>query len=525
LVNVGAIDPTSVCRSCDNTISVTAYSNDPNGTVCGSGEICNDGVCSAGCWVSNTFYAAGQGTPFNPCQACTPAISTTSFTTKAPGSQCAGGTCLGENCISAPSLFGVAPACTANDGGRAITLTGLDFVTGAKVTIAGVPATDVVVTDTQTVKAVTPATPNLIGNVAVTVANAFGETTTSTTLFGLYDPFAFGAPQATSTSPNLPYLIKVGDVDGDGKDDLVFIEGTVVTIKRQGSSLATFGASSTYEGCSNPATVAIADADEDGRNDVLVTCDTKLHFLKGASNAAPAFVSTTELGHVANRIEVCNVDGDDFPDVAITVTGSNLVRIFRGDGDGTFTAGPTINFTDEAGYLTIGDVDADGFDDVAAGNYDAAKLRVAVTTGPGTFGSPLSLTIPSLQTVQLAKIDGDDRADLLVTSADGEVSASFYLSLESGGFGPRVKLTNGGLYGATAADFNGDAIADVLVSGGTGMRVFPGNGDGTFSCLFEVPLFQGSYDLIPADFDGNGALDIVTNNPSFQNYVVIMNGQ
>ncbi len=61
--------------------------------------------------------------------------------------------------------------------------------------------------------------------------------------------------------------------------------------------------------------------------------------------------------------------------------------------------------------------------------------------------------------------------------------------------------------------------------GGTGMRVFPGNGDGSYSCVFEVPSDQSLQTAYAGDFDGNGLMDLVSTNASFQTYVLFMNGQ
>ena len=112
----------------------------------------------------------------------------------------------------------------------------------------------------------------------------------------------------------------------------------------------------------------------------------------------------------------------------------------------------------------------------------------------------------------------------MVSSVDYDVSGSFYLSLGDGSLGPRVNLTVGGLSGAVADDFNGDGITDVLVSGGTGFRVFPGNGDGTFTCVFEHLMTPNPYWFRPGDFDGNGKLDLVTNNPNYKSLIHVMNG-
>ena len=97
----GAANPANNCQSCQPTTSTTAWSNIPNGSSCAQGQVCNVGVCAAGCFIGGLVYASGTVNPANDCQSCQPATSTTTWSNIADGSSCsAGEVCSVGTCTS-----------------------------------------------------------------------------------------------------------------------------------------------------------------------------------------------------------------------------------------------------------------------------------------------------------------------------------------------------------------------------------------------------------------------------------------
>ncbi len=95
----GAPNPANNCQSCQPTTSTTAWSNIPDGTGCGAGEVCSSGGCGAGCFIGSTVYGAGASNPANNCQTCQPVTSTTAWSNIPNGSSCAQGeVCLAGAC-------------------------------------------------------------------------------------------------------------------------------------------------------------------------------------------------------------------------------------------------------------------------------------------------------------------------------------------------------------------------------------------------------------------------------------------
>ncbi len=113
LYAASSVDPSNPCQTCQSATSTSAWTNLPNGTTCGAGEVCTSGTCGSGCFISGTQYAAAAPNPMNACQACTPATTTSAWTSVADGTGC--GTaqvCSAGTCSSGCEIAGVYFAAT-----------------------------------------------------------------------------------------------------------------------------------------------------------------------------------------------------------------------------------------------------------------------------------------------------------------------------------------------------------------------------------------------------------------------------
>ncbi|MGC4119562.1 MAG: hypothetical protein QM765_34325 [Myxococcales bacterium] len=102
-----ALNPASSCQSCVPAVSTTGWSSTPDGTGCGTGRICAGGQCLQDCYVGGTTYSAGQDNPADACEACDPAVSTSSFSPAHEGTSCAAGkVCRNGDCQAGCSIAG-----------------------------------------------------------------------------------------------------------------------------------------------------------------------------------------------------------------------------------------------------------------------------------------------------------------------------------------------------------------------------------------------------------------------------------
>jgi len=165
----------------------------------------------------------------------------------------------------APTLTAVTPSNAINTGGTPLVLTGTNFQVGATVTIAGVPATNVVVVSSTQITCVVPAKVATCGARAVQVTNPNNSATTRNDLFA-YRPSVFGFAPLTSLAmgTNTRQVI-AADVNGDTKLDLISANsGSANVSVRLGNGDGTFGATSLVVIGVGTSPYAVAAADLNG---------------------------------------------------------------------------------------------------------------------------------------------------------------------------------------------------------------------------------------------------------------------
>jgi Bacterial Ig-like domain (group 3)/FG-GAP-like repeat len=139
--------------------------------------------------------------------------------------------------------------------------------------------------------------------------------------------------------------------------------------------------------------------------------------------------------------------------------------------------------------------------------------------------------------VTVADFNHDGRPDLAVVNlgpfSTPQSSVSVLLGNGSGSFQPAVTtaVLNGGAgLSVVSGDFNGDGLPDVaLTTTGNGanpaVEVLLGKGDGSFQPNHLIlPVASPSLSVAAGDFDGNGALDLVTANSNGTVSVLLGNG-
>ena len=234
---------------------------------------------------------------------------------------------------------------------------------------------------------------------------------------------AFGAPQhyLAGRTPSSP---KVVDVTGDGKPDLVivnrrpedqgatWIQHGAITVLPGGGD-GTFQAPRTMNFGIEPRSLATGDLDGDGKIDLVVADDSsdplaagrRVTVLLGRGDG-----SFVEKAHYATRfgaggITITDLNGDKKPDLIVRHTG---LSILLGNGDGTFElAGDHV--TGPAVALAVGDFNGDGQVDIAS------PRRILLGDGHGDFPSFLRYDLFNEEAgAQASDIDGDGKPDLLV---------------------------------------------------------------------------------------------------------------
>jgi FG-GAP-like repeat len=223
---------------------------------------------------------------------------------------------------------------------------------------------------------------------------------------------------------------------------------------------------------------------------------------------APSFNPQNAFAPTQYSIVVGDFNGDHKPDVAVTSSNDTLAFL-AGNGDGTFAA-PAYIFDANATYLTSGDFNGDGKLDIAAAGNSGTTAVTALLYGNGDGTFQAAILPPSLNGFAArfsADVNNDGKPDFI----------AFNQVALAKGDGTFTVLPAIGLYAINGvSDLNSDGKTDLLVTyyGGSShpqqTGVLPGNGDGSFGSLINVPArgvlpFSG----LVADMNGDGRPDLL----------------
>jgi hypothetical protein len=229
--------------------------------------------------------------------------------------------------------------------------------------------------------------------------------------------------------------------------------------------------------------------------------------------------------------------------------GSNDVSILINDGSGVFSVSQTISFTaifpgSLLGLITAADFNGDGAIDLAVTDQSPNnRVYILLNNGNGTFAAPVGYSTGPFPMVFQAfslttgDFDGVNGVDIAVANAAQIGGTSFITVLLNNGSGV-FTMAPGSPFPATpglspfdivAADFTGEGILDLATANiaTNDVTLFKGNGNGTFQTpgvSFPVTpggQFPGS--LVAADLNGNGAIDIAVANIATSNVTVFLN--
>ncbi|HVY41017.1 MAG TPA: VCBS repeat-containing protein, partial [Polyangia bacterium] len=215
--------------------------------------------------------------------------------------------------------------------------------------------------------------------------------------------------------------IVTADFDGDGHLDIAippYDRGTLAMLWSTGPG--TFLPWTEQAICREPTSLAVLDANEDGRPDLLVGCyDGPAQLLLGTNERK--FTSTPGFFNILSTeaVAAADVNGDGHADLVIPDHTRKQLAIMLGDGTGQFSEPTGLIASTQTGPVSVAvaDFDADGHPDVMVGRVDDPHMFFYQGNGDGHFQAARSLPI-DWTAINLAAgdIDGDGVADLLVTN-------------------------------------------------------------------------------------------------------------
>jgi hypothetical protein len=201
--------------------------------------------------------------------------------------------------------------------------------------------------------------------------------------------------------PDRLYGIEAGDFNGDGKLDLVTLNGTASAVSvLPGRGDGTFSDPITSPSSSSSTLLAAADFNRDGKLDLIVG----KAILLGQGDGT--FASGLNYSNLSIwRVTTADFNGDGLVDLAVVVISNDYydVVVLPGNGDGTFQPPLTFPVAQGAQSLVVGDFNGDGKPDLA---YEG-----------GLFGYFVSVLLNSVFTPEPCRKPGPTT---LITDAVGD---------------------------------------------------------------------------------------------------------
>ena len=290
---------------------------------------------------------------------------------------------------------------------------------------------------------------------------------------------------------------RMADLDGDGEEDIVFIEGYNVAWRRSLGG-GEFDATIFLSGASTHS-IACADFDGDGDEDILSAHPSALATIltnggNGLFTEALLFGVSTE----QHELMAVDLDNDGWPDVVRGEADMSPIRWYRNLGAGEMalpvtllqltTSGPQLNF------WTFCDVDQDDDADLIFTMADQSGIYWVQNLGNGQFAEWSALAVVHGEPHDLAwgDIDGDGSMDLAYTFHPDSVLGEFSynpgwlrsngmpMGLDTGGHWHQAAITPDPYCGSAtfvlAAPLAGSDLMLLLDGSGRTLREQPGQG-------------------------------------------------
>lgn len=325
-----------------------------------------------------------------------------------------------------------------------------------------------------------------------------------------------------------PDDMKMGDLDGDGNDDIFMVSATENLVWHQSRGKGKFAPAqtlATYEEEFSAPMQAVWGLDLDGDKDLdlLTYAKDKAYYFENKGLAS--FKAMVEIENIRTGNEIASInptdidkDGDIDLVVAFKASRGNTLGWLENDGTGQFSSLTVVGTMRMNGFGALtGDLDGDGDMDIftssGSGYFGWSDTIVWFENQGGSFtlNDKKTLTTDAVALSEIIDFDGDGDMDILGKRAT-EKYETVWLENTSAGFKTR-SLYYGyeAIVDWKAADLDGDGDRDI-VAHFWNILVWQENKGGVFSLPDTLSTGVGRHQIYLADIDGDLDLDLLASS-------------
>ncbi|MEG4345001.1 FG-GAP-like repeat-containing protein, partial [Microcoleus sp. A003_D6] len=366
------------------------------------------------------------------------------------------------------------------------------------------------------------------------------------------------APKVDFATANLPTLVSIDDINGDGKPDLAtanrgsastsILLNTTTTL----ATTPTFATKVDFTTGTTPVSVSIGDINGDDKPDLATanygSTNTSILLNTTTTGATtPTFATKVDFPTLIqpNSVGIGDFNGDGKPDLAVASL-NNTTSIFLNT---TTTLATTPTFATKVDFttgprptiLSIGDFNGDGKPDFATANQNNNTTSILLNTTTTLATTPTFATKVDLiggttaRSVSIGDFNGDGKPDLAVANF-GSASTSIFLNTTTTlattpTFATKFDFTTGnGPASVSIGDFNRDGKPDLAVAnfGSASTSIFlnttpTGATTPTFATKIDFTTGTNPISVSIDDFNGDGKPDLAVANQGSNTTSIFLN--